>query len=198
MKVDERNRYVTRIVEPYTLYSGMAKKMRLALKINGTPRVIAALKSPGYLSAHLNVHDRATKNDYSKKIRIVGIQTLETESVRFDWPELDIQVGDTVELQLQDSSDGDPPVATHASSQSPDNLFSHPALAKELVEVVSGFEERLMQLIEKSKKTESAEENKRFAKAVGRVVTGLGECFLDPVYRRHKELIPDELKGELL
>jgi len=55
-----------------------------------------------------------------------------------------------------------------------------------------------MQLVEKSEKTESAEEHKRFTHAVGLTVTGLGECLLYPVYRRHKELVPDELKGELL
>ena len=58
--------------------------------------------------------------------------------------------------------------------------------------------ELVMQLVEKSEKTESAEEHKRFTHAVGLTVTGLGECLLYPVYRRHKELVPDELKGELL
>jgi hypothetical protein len=34
--------------------------------------------------------------------------------------------------------------------------------------------------------------------AVGRVVWELGDSLLYPIYRRHKELVPDELKGELL
>lgn len=172
--------------------------MRLALKINGMPRFIAALQSPGYLSAHVNLLERPNEDDYSKKIRIVGIHTGETESIHFDWPELDLQVGDTVELHLQDGSDGDPPIATRASSKSPENLFSRPALAKELLELVSDFEKSLMQLVEKSQEVEPAEENKRFTRAVGRAFTALGECFLYPVYRRHKELVPNELKGELL
>jgi hypothetical protein len=74
--------------------------MRLSLKVNGNPRVVAAVNGPGYLSAHLNLCERPKDNDYSKTVRVVGIQTLETETVRLEWPELVLQVGDTAELSL--------------------------------------------------------------------------------------------------
>jgi hypothetical protein len=84
------------------------------------------------------------------------------------------------------------------SSESPQNLFSHPELAREVLSVVSDFESRLMQMLDKSKAIESEEEHKRFALAVGYVVAQLGDSLLSPIYRRHKELVPDGLKGELL
>ena len=123
---------------------------------------------------------------------------METETGYLDWQELDLQVGDTVEIQLLEDGEGDTPNAVRRSSELPRNLFSRPDLAKELLALVSDFETRLMQLVDRSEKTESAKEHKTFATAVGRVMTELGDAFLYPVYRRHKELVPDELKGELL
>ena len=78
------------------------------------------------------------------------------------------------------------------------NLFASGELAKELLEVVSDFEKRLTGFLEKSEQTESAEEHRKFKLAVGAVLYELGQQFLFPVFRRHKELIPEEQKGELL
>jgi len=176
----------------------MVNGMRLSLKVNGNARVVAAVNGPGYLSAHLNLCERPKANDYSKTVRVVGIQTLDTETVRFEWPEIALQMGDTAELSLLNDGVGDPPSTVRKSSESPQNLFSNPELASEVLSVVSDFESRLMQMLDKSKASESAEEHKRFALAVGHVAAQLGESLLSPIYRRHKDLVPDGLKGELL
>lgn len=172
--------------------------MRLSLKLNGSPRVVAALDGPGYLSAHVNLCARPKDNNYSKTVRVVGTQTLETETIRFEWPEFALQVGDIAELALLNEGAGDPPSTVRKSSESPQTLFSHADLAREVLSVVSEFEARLMQMLDKSKAIESAEEHKKFALAVGHVVAQLSESLLSPIYRRHKELVPDALKGELL
>jgi hypothetical protein len=172
--------------------------MRLALNVNENPRVVASVTGPGYLSAHLNWCERPKDDDHSKVVRVVGTQTLETETVWFKWPELELQVGDVVELTLLNDGEGDAPSAVRRSSESPQNLFSHPELAREVLSVVSSFESRLMQTLDKSKNTESADEHKRFALAVGHVLVQLGDSLLKPIYRRHQSLVPDELKGELL
>jgi hypothetical protein len=171
--------------------------MRLSLKVNGNPCVVAAVDGPGYLSAHLNLLERPKDNDYSKTVRLVATQTLETATVCFEWPEFGLQVGDTAELSLLDEGSGDPPSSVRRSSESPPNLFSHSKLAGEVLAVVSDFESRLMQMLDKSKAIESAEEHKRFALAVGYVVAQLGDSLLSPIYRRHKELVPDGLRSEL-
>jgi hypothetical protein len=172
--------------------------MRLSLKVNGSPRMVAAVNGPGYLSAHLNLCERPKDNNYSKTVRVVGTQTLDTETVRFDWPQFELEVGDTAELSLLNDGASDPPSAVRRSSESPHNLFTDSELASEVLSVVSDSESLLMQMLDKSKSIESAEEHKRFALAVGYVLTQLGDSLLSPIYRRHKELVPDNLKGELL
>jgi hypothetical protein len=64
--------------------------------------------------------------------------------------------------------------------------------------MVSDFDKRLRAFHEKSEQSESAEEHRKFKLALGSVLYELGQQFLFPVYRRHKELIPEALKGELL
>ena len=54
------------------------------------------------------------------------------------------------------------------------------------------------QLLDKAKQTETEEDVHKFGRACASVAFDLGEMLLHPVYRRHKELIPENLKGELL
>jgi len=172
--------------------------MRLSLDINGRTRVVAAVNGPGYLSAHINLSERPKDDDSAKTVRVRGTQTLETETVSIDWPSFQLQIGDKLEFQLLPDGDGDAPSAVSRSSESPSNLFSNIDLAKELLQLVADFETRLMKLVDKSKEIETSEEHKRFTNAVGGVLYENGRRLLYPVYRRHEELIPDDLKGELL
>ena len=172
--------------------------MRLSLSVNGNRRIIAAVNGPGYLSAHVGLRDRPKDNDYSKTVRISGLRTLETETVSLDWPDLDLQTGDVLEFRLLDDGEADEPAVVRRSSESPSNLFVNVELAQELLKVVADYEKRLMELVNKSEKTETAEEHKKFTQAVGAVLYEHGRQMLYPIYRRHRELIPDDLKGELL
>jgi len=172
--------------------------MRISLSVNGAAPVIASLPGPGYLSAHLNMSDRPKEGEHSKKVSIVGIETRETETVRLKWPTFELKTGDVVELRVLPDGEGDKPSENRKSSESPYNLFSSTELAKELPQAVSEFERRLTELRCKSEEMEPADEHKNFTAANGTVAWELGQNFLYPVYRRHKELIPEELKGELL
>jgi hypothetical protein len=172
--------------------------MRLSLKVDGIPRLVAAVNGSGYLSAHLNMSERPKENEHSKVVRIVGTETHETETVRLNWPETELQIGDSVELGVLSDGEGDPPDEIRKSSESFNNLFSNPELAQQVVSLVSAFDAQLTKLIQKSKETEPEHEQKKFALAVGHVLVQLGDSLLYPIYRRHKELVPDELKGELL
>ena len=172
--------------------------MRLSLSINGRARVVAAVNGPGYLNARVNMRERPKDNDCSMTVQISGTQTLETETVSIEWPSFELQSGDTVEFRLLPHGDGDAPSAVSRSSESPSNLFSSIDLAKELLDLVADFETRLMKLVDKSKEIETSEEHKRLTNAVGGVLYEHGRWLLYPVYRRHKGLIPDDLKGELL
>jgi hypothetical protein len=94
--------------------------------------------------------------------------------------------------------EGDPPSETRRTSEDPRNLFAGAENAAELVKIVSDFQGSLMELVSRFEQTEPPEEFAKFQRAVGSVVWELGASFLFPVYRRHKDLIPDEMKGELL
>lgn len=172
--------------------------MRLSLAVNGTQRTVAAVSGPGYLSVHLNLHDRPKENDHSQVVRVIGTQTLETETIGSEWPTVELNTGDRIEIRLLEDGEADAPSEVGRSSESPRNLFSRPELAEELLALVSEFDSRLMQLVDKSEQMQSAEDHKRLTSAVGRVSYEVSESFLYPIYRRHPELIPEDLKGELL
>jgi hypothetical protein len=172
--------------------------MRLSMAVNKGNPIVATIAGPGYLDAHLNMGDRPKHDEDKKIVRLVGMETRETETVVLEWPSVDLKIGDVVELRVLPEGEGDEPTEIRRSSESPDNLFSTSEMANELVRTVSEFEERIGKLIEKSQQLEPSDEHKKFARAWGRVVWALGQSLLSPVYRRHKELIPDELKHELL
>jgi hypothetical protein len=174
------------------------RNMRLSMTVNGSNPVVASLPRPGYLSAHLNLSDRPKENESRKTIRIAGIETGETDTIHLKWPSVDLKIGDVVELQLLPDGEGNEPSEIRSSSESPDNLFSRPELARELLHVVSEFEGRLHELAERSKELEPTDEYKKLARALGSVIWELGQSLLYPIYRRHKELIPEEQKNEIL
>jgi len=173
--------------------------MRISLSINGNPQYTASLSGAGYLSAHLKIQNRPKESHLSAVVQMDATDTSqETENVRMDWPSIPLHAGDVVELKLLQQGEGDPPSETRRTSEDPRNLFAHEENAAELVKIVSDFEARLMDLVSRSEQTEPPEEHAKFQRAVGSAVWELGSSFLSPVYRRHKHLMPDELKGELL
>lgn len=172
--------------------------MRLSMAVNGGNPIVASVPRPGYLNAHLNMSDRPKDNERKMEVRLVGIETGETETVHLKWSNVELKVGDVVELQILPEGKGNEPSEIRKSSESPYNLFFNAELAKELLQAVSEFEGRLSKLLEKSKELEPADEHKKFTRACGSVVWELGQNLLQPVYRRHKELIPEALKNELL
>lgn len=172
--------------------------MRLSLSVNGAAPLVTSLPGPGYLSAHLNMSDRPKEDEQSKTVRISGMETHETETVSLKWPTFKLEVGDVVELRILPDGEGAAPLEIRRSSESPYNLFSSIDLAKMLLQAVSEFERRLIEVRDRSEKLEPPDEHKKFMAANAAVAWELGEHLLYPVYRKHKELIPEEMKGELL
>jgi hypothetical protein len=172
--------------------------MRLAMVVNDSNPVVASLPAAGYLSAHVNLSDRPQENKRENSATIAGFETRDSETVHLQWPSVNLKIGDVVELRVLPDGEGDDPSEIRKSSESPDNLFTRAELANELVQAVSEFEQRLREISAKSKELEPPEEHKKFMRASGRVTWELGQILLSPAYRRHKELIPHELRGELL
>jgi hypothetical protein len=172
--------------------------MRLSLAVNGTMRSIASLQGPGFLNAHINLSDRPRENERSNTVRILGSHTAEMETTSMKWPTVELRIGDVAEIRILPEGDGDNPSEARKSSEAPSNLFSDGGLAKELVSIVSDFDKRLLEFLAKSEKAESPEEFQKIKHAIGAVIYEVGDRLLYPVFRRHKELVPDEHKGELL
>ena len=172
--------------------------MRLSLAVNGKTRSIALLQGPGFLNAHINMSDRPKEHERANQARIHASQTLETQTISMHWPTVELHVGDTVEIRILADGDGDAPSEIRKLSESPSNLLSDSGLAKELLGVVSEFEKQIAAFLEKSEKIEPAEEYRKVKLAAAHVMAEVGERLLFPVFRRHKQLIPEEIKGELL
>lgn len=172
--------------------------MRLSMAVNGGNPIVASLPRAGYLSAHINLSDRPQDNEHKKTARIAGFETRENETIHFKWPSVDLEIGDVVELRILPDGEGNDPNEVRKSSESPYNLFSNAELAKELVQSVSEFERRLHEIAETSERLEAPDEHKKFTRAWGSAIWELGQNLLYPVYRRHKDLIPEELKNEIL
>jgi hypothetical protein len=166
--------------------------------VNGAHPVVASVSGPGFLSAHLNIHDRPKQDDQSINVRISGHQTAEAETISMSWPTADLNVGDIVELRILPEGEGDVPVKVSKSGESPSNLFSNTELAKEMLQLVSDFDNRLMELVSKSDKVESADEQKKITRAVCAASYDVALHLCYPIYRRHEDLVPEVLKGELL
>jgi hypothetical protein len=172
--------------------------MRLSMAVNGGNPVVGSLPHPGYLSAELKMSDRPKDNQRKNTITLAGSETRETETVWLKWPSVELKVGDVVELRVLPDGQGNEPSQVRKSSESPYNLFSNAELAKELLQAVSEFEERLRKLLEKSEELEPADEHRKFVLAWSSAGWELGRNLIDPIYRRHKELIPEAQKNELL
>lgn len=139
--------------------------MRLSMAVNDDNPIVASLPGAGYLSAHLNMANRPKDNHDKKNVRLVGTETRETETVHLKWPSIELKVGDVVELRVLPDGEGSEPSDVRRSSESAYNLFSNSELAKELLQAVSEFEEKLSKLNEKSKQLEPPDEHKRFTRA---------------------------------
>jgi hypothetical protein len=173
--------------------------MRIAVTLNGSAKHVAAIAGAGFLSAHLNLADRPKDGHVKRVLRVEGFDTnSDTETVSVKWPEIVLSPGDVVQLQVSDEGPADDPVSRRSTTESPANLFSNEELAREVPSRCEEFERHLFELMKKAENIETTEEHLKFKRAIGNVVTDLGDHLLRPVWRRHPNLVPDSMRGELL
>jgi len=140
--------------------------------------------------------DRPKENDRASVLRVVGIRTEDTESIRYKWPSLDLTTDDVVEMRVLSDGSGDPPAEVRRSSETTKTLFSSPKLAKKLVDLVTDFEAQIMNVVSESEVSEPDVEHEKVKAAAGDLFIEIGDRVLYPIYRRHKELVPPEMRGE--
>ncbi|RUL70507.1 hypothetical protein [Dyella choica] len=167
--------------------------------MNSQQQYIASMPSEGFLSAHLNLSDRPKSGETKRRIRIVGHDTsLATENVSIFWPDIELALGDVVELAVLEDGIGSPPSSIRRSSQDQGNLFASNELAAEALAIGHEFEKKILSLLQKAEMAETGEEAKKIRLATGHLIAALGEHLFAPIWRRHSDLVPPEMKGELL
>jgi len=170
--------------------------MRLSLSINGARHCVASLPQSGFLSAHVNLADRSKA--VSGRVQVVGYDTSKSgETISLKWPTADISVGDSIEIKILDEGEGNPPENMRRSTEPELGLFVNVSTAKRLLDLVYEFENALMQVASEAKDLEPGEERK-LGLAITGIVDELGNKLVYPIYRQHKDLIPEALQGDIL
>ena len=173
--------------------------MRIGVRVNSSSRFVASQSGPGFLSAHLNLSDRPKDSTRDASLEVIGIGTgSDTENVTQQWPAVELEVGDRVEIEILDEGPGTEPASVDSSRDVPGNLFSDVALARRALDIARSLEDQLLDLLRVSASVEPPDEQDKVRRAVGRLVYEIGQQLLYPVWRRHPDLIPDEMRGELL
>ncbi len=167
--------------------------MRIEALLNTDSCSTAGIATPGYVSAHLN----HSKTSGTASLTLVAIEAHETESVHLEWPVVALKEGDVVTLRLLADGPSTEPAKTSTTSNHPANLFKDTSLAAEVLDACKEFENRLGAVLERSKTLEPPEDHAKFLRAVGYMASELGDRLLYPIYRRHPELVPDDLRGDI-
>lgn len=175
--------------------------MRIGLTVNSKQQYIASVPGPGRLGVHLNLSTRPDSGEMKRKIHVVGTDASSaTDNVSLSWPDVELAVGDVVELaMLEDGAGaGAPPVVRRRSSLDPSNLFSNTELAAEALAIGLEFEKQLVAFLRKAMAEEPEEEGDKFRLATGHLLASLGDYLYSPIWRRHPSQVPPEIHRELL
>ena len=173
--------------------------MRIRVSVNSREQYVASLPGAGYLSAHLNLSNRPKSAEQKRSLRVEGYDTsVDSETVSQSWQKIELALGDVVELSLLEEGNGTQPALTRRTSESPSNLFECGDLASEALGVGREFESALFALLRKAEAVEPDDEAKKVRRAVAHLISALGDHLYSPIWRRHPELVPEEMKGELL
>lgn len=173
--------------------------MRIKVSVNAEEKYTASLSGSGYLGAHLNLSNRPKQGKKERKIQVMGHDTSsDNETISLSWPEIKLNTGDSVEIKLLEDGEGNAPVTKRSTSEHSSNLFSNAKLAEEALLAGRKFESEILEILKKATSIESDEETNKIRRSIGHLLAALGDHLYSPIWRRHPELIPDALKGELL
>lgn len=173
--------------------------MRMRVVVNTQERYVASLPEAGYLSAHLNLSNRPKSGEQKRSLRVEGYDTsIDTENVSHSWPEVELALGDVVELCVLEDGNGTQPSLTRRTSESPKNLFGNSELASAALEAGQQFEAAILSVLKTTEAQESDEDAKKVRRAVGHLLAALEDNLYSPIWRRHPSLVPEAMRGELL
>jgi hypothetical protein len=172
--------------------------MRLQVSVNNGVPVRASLHAQGWLSVHLNLSSDDADGGYGR-LRVQAIdKSNEPNSTYSTWDLGTLSIGDTAQIQILNDGEADSPTEVTRTSESPNNLFANVARARELLSAVSVCDKELMRVLDGSRSTESEDEFRKIASAIGSIVVEMDRRLIQPTLRRHPELTADARSKRLI
>ncbi|MGJ8673601.1 hypothetical protein, partial [Rubritalea sp.] len=172
--------------------------MKLSLTKNDDTPIIAELCSHGHLGAHINLR-RIEDGSVVSGANIKGYDVSDRDSSTFlDWPDLLLESGDIVKIEINPSDDSTPPSSvTHSSDYTQyQNLSIEDA--KVILNMVNEHVRSLNETLEAMRPVLSTEDFRTFAHSVGHTLSTYHEKVERPIYRNHPSLAPDTLRDYAL
>lgn len=163
--------------------------MRFSLAINGQQKVRASLTAKGWLGAHVNLSN-GIEPESSDRVWLTAIDTSdEPNTTHSSWGGFPLVEGDKIEIQILADGESDAPSEVSQTTDNPNNLFSIPAQARQLLDSVKTCDIALQEILDRAQGSEPDDEFKKLALAVGSVLVELDRQLISPTLRRHPDLL---------
>ena len=172
--------------------------MKLSLTKNKETPIIAELDSLGHLGAHVNLRRKEDGSEISD-VGIKGYDVSDRDSSTFlGWPNLPLEPGDIVKIEINPADNSTPPTSvTHSSEYT---KYQNLAIedAKAILAMVDEHVRSLNETLEAMRPSLSTEDFRTFAHSVGHTLAIYHEKVERPIYRNHPSLVPDTLRDYAL
>jgi hypothetical protein len=166
--------------------------MRFEVAVNGEEKYIAGINGDGHVGVHVNARG---DSEYSSVHASAYDNISKAETIFHDWIKLRVNQGDVIQIRCLGDGAISMPLESRSSRNDERIAIRNPALAEELHELLRSTDRSLLSFLDKVKATESPEDYKRFARAVGHFLSEVSDQFLGPIYNAHPGLRPAELGG---
>jgi hypothetical protein len=170
--------------------------VRLRVSVNGQPQYVAGFDARGHIGSHVNA-ESGEATDAS--LGTSGFDTTDQQVTLYrEWSKVSLKVGDKVEIECVDDVPLSPPESEKRSIDDPRIAITDRELAAEVAERVNEIDQALENLLEVVSARESAENARRFQRAVGEVLWEIGQKVIAPLHNAFPELRPNLLRDDPL
>jgi hypothetical protein len=158
--------------------------MRIKALRNGKAVKTIGLKNDGRLYASLCL---------SKGQNEIWLHGTDSKEL-FDWGKITLQEGDSIVLQLLRNGRFDPSKRTSRPDQSKNTHIENKLLARKILRLTNNFFNDLAETMKKAKRVERSAPYAKYKSEISYVWDEIYKRVEAPIYRKHKALIPKQLK----
>ena len=171
--------------------------MKIRISINGTKHLIAQVTGKGHLGTHINLDDKKGTGIPQVDIITSGWDTNESTVTKYsDWPRKELFVGDQMLINIlsDDSNQRDEPERWSLSSDEGRTMIESPEIADHILNIAYNYNRELNQLLIDLKDKLAETDLKQLKRAVGYLLVENSERLIYPIYRKHPDKVPEEMK----